>query len=338
MKSDGLFSGLSEALTKKIKKQPQPAFIQPMLATLTEEYFSSDEWFYEHKYDGVRCLAFKKNGVVRLMSRNNKLMNEEYPELVEALEKQKADTFIIDGEIVALNEKGISDFELLQGRMNLLNPQAVASKKKQVPIAYWIFDCMYAEGYTLTQLPLYARKQLLKKLLVFTKVLLFSEHMSGNGIPLFKKACKLGWEGIMAKKADSPYLSKRSRDWLKFKCSMGQELVIGGYTEPQGSRSHFGALLVGYFDKKGIFYYAGKVGTGFSHETLELLGKKLQRITLKKCPFSNYEGPLKNVYWVKPVLVAEFQFAQWTASGKLRVGRYKGLREDKAAKDVIRES
>ncbi len=338
MKNSTLFSGLSETILKKRKKLAQPHFIKPMLAVLTHDYFSSDEWFYEHKFDGERCLAFKKNGKVRLMSRNDKLINDEYPELVVALEKLKADNFIIDGEIVALNKKGISDFELLQGRINLQSLSDISSMKKQVPIYYRIFDLLYADGYLLTQLPLYARKDVLKKLVRFTKMLTFSEHTIGNGVLLFKKACKLGWEGVMAKRADSPYESKRSRNWLKFKCSMGQELVIGGYTEPQGSRSYFGALLVGYYDKKGVFHYAGKVGTGYTQETLALLGKKLQRLEIKKCPFSDYDGHLVRVHWVKPTLVAEFQFAQWTNAGKLRVGRYKGLRNDKAAKDVVKES
>lgn len=334
---NSLFSGLSEAALKMRKKKAQPQFVQPMLAVLTKDYFSSEDWFYEHKYDGERCLAFKKNGKVRLVSRNDKSMKGEYPELVIALEKQTADNFIIDGEIVALNKKGISDFELLQGRINLQNLSGISSMKKQVLIYYRIFDLIYAGGYLLTELPLYARKDLLKKLLKFTKMLTFSEYIRGNGIPLFKKACRLGWEGVMAKRAEGPYVPKRSRDWLKFKCSQGQELVIGGYTEPQGSRSYFGALLVGYYKNEEL-YYAGKVGTGYSHETLEMLGKKLRRLTAKQCPFVDYAGPVVRVHWVKPVLVAEFQFAQWTNAGKLRVGRYKGLRDDKDAKDVVREA
>lgn len=331
---ESLLSDLSEELIKKLKKEPQPYFIKPMLAVLTHDYFSSDDWLYEHKYDGERCLAFKKNGVVRLMSRNENNVNEEYPELVTALEKQEADNFIIDGEIVALNDKGISDFQLLQGRINLQN---LSNSSKKIPIHYRIFDLLYTQSYLITELPLLARKKLLKKTLKFNKTLSYSEHLVGNGVELYKEACKLGWEGIMAKKADSPYFNRRSPAWLKFKCSVGQELVIGGYTIPRGARSYFGALLVGYY-QKGAFKYAGKVGTGFTQQTLELLGKKLQRITVKKCPFSDYDGSLNNVSWVKPSLVAEFQFAQWTKGGKLRVGRYKGLRDDKKAQNVVREA
>ena len=331
-----IFAGLEAELLKKIKKIKQPSFVQPMLATLTTNYFSSDQWFYEHKFDGVRCLAFKKNGVVHLKSRNDKGMNNEYPELVRVLEKQKADNFIIDGEIVARNKSGVSDFELLQGRINLKALEEISAKEKTIPIAYCIFDIVYVEGYDIQTLPLYARKKILKKLLLYNKMLNYSESLPGDGLKLFKKACALHWEGLIVKKNDSPYVGIRSPSWLKFKCTTGQELVIGGYTEPKGSRNYFGALLVGYFNKNKCMY-AGKVGTGFSQEILEMLGKKLQRIETKKCPFSNYEETTRGVHWVRPILVAEFEFAQWTNAGRLRVGRYKGLRNDKAAKDVVKE-
>lgn len=332
-----VFLGLSKDILKKIKKESEPSFILPMLATLTTDYFSSKEWLYEHKFDGERCLAFKKNGKVRLISRNDKTMNAEYPELVQALEKQSADNFVLDGEIVSRNKKGISDFQLLQGRINIRNVADLKLMKKTIPITYCIFDLLYVDGYDIRALPLYVRKVILKKLLKYNKILSYTEHSVGNGVALFKKACQLHWEGLIAKRIDSEYVGVRSRDWLKFKCSASQELVIGGYTEPQGSRSYFGALLVGYYDK-GSLRYAGKVGTGFTHNTLEMLGKKLQKLETKKCPFSDYDKSLLRVHWVKPQLVADFQFAQWTKAGRLRVGRYKGLRDDKNAKDVVRES
>lgn len=323
-------------LLKEGKKIAQPDFVPPMLATLTEEYFSSDDWIYEHKFDGVRCLVFKKNGKVRIMSRNRRVMNSEYPEIAAAFEKQKADDFIVDGEIVATT-KGLSDFELLQSRINLKDLERIQAKIKQVPIALCIFDVMYADGYDLRHLPLLERKKILKKLLKYNKVLLFTEHKVGDGIRFFHKACKEHWEGLIAKKADSIYEGRRSRNWLKFKCVMEQELVIGGYTAPKGSRTDFGALLVGYFEK-GKFKYAGKVGTGFSEETLRILGKKMRALEVKKCPFTNYEDTTRGVHWIRPHLVAEFGFAEWTRDGKLRVGRYKGLRDDKAAKDVVKET
>jgi bifunctional non-homologous end joining protein LigD len=337
MKTKKISSLLPEELLKKVKKIPQPDFIPPMLATLTQDYFSSKEWFYEHKFDGVRCLAFKKNGRVRLLSRNDKSMNDEYPELASALEKQKADNFIIDGEIIALDKKGVSDFQLLQSRMNLRNSVEVKKQQAETPILYRIFDLLYVDGYDIEKLPLYARKEILKKLLSYNKVLTYTEHIVGNGIALFKKACALKWEGVIAKRSDSIYIGKRSRDWLKFKCSASQELIIVGYTDPQGSRKYFGALLVGYYDK-GTLCYAGKVGTGYSHEVIEMLGKKLKKLEIKKSLLHDYDGQIRGVHWVKPVLVADFQFAQWTQGGKLRVGRYKGLREDKKARDVVRET
>jgi bifunctional non-homologous end joining protein LigD len=321
---------------KKCKKERQPSFITPMLATLTTNYFSSSEWLYEHKFDGVRCIAVKKNGKVTLMSRNRNVINREYPELEKALLKQAADNFIIDGEIVALNKKGISDFELLQSRINLTALLAIKEKVREMPIYYHVFDCMYVDGYNICSLPLFVRKKVVKNLLRFNTIIKYSQHLAGNGLTLFKQACKNHWEGLIVKKADSSYVSKRSPNWLKFKCSTGQELVIGGYTQPQGSRTDFGALLVGYY-QQGKLHFAGKVGSGYSHETLEMLGKKLRAVEIKKCPFSHYDGPMSNVHWVTPKLVAEFEFAQWTAGGKLRVPRYKGLRDDKSAKKVIRE-
>jgi bifunctional non-homologous end joining protein LigD len=158
----------------------------------------------------------------------------------------------------------------------------------------------------------------------------------GNGLVLLKKACRSKWEGLIVKRKDSPYVGKRSRDWLKFKCTVGQELIIVGYTPPKGSRKHFGALLVGYYKDKDLIY-AGKVGTGFDQKTLALLGKKLEHLRISTCPLSDYENKREKINWVRPVLVAEFEFAQWTQASKLRVGRYKGLRDDKKAKDVIKE-
>lgn len=333
-----IFFGIPDALIKKRKKTKMPTFVAPMLAMLTTDYFSSKDWFYEHKFDGVRCIAYKKNGILRLMSRNKRKMNDEYPEIVAALEKQRADDFVIDGEIVAIDKAGISDFQLLQGRINVREYTKLSERKKEIPIAYCVFDLMYVDGYDITKLPLFARQKILKRLFSYTKKLVFSQHKTGNGIALFKKACALGWEGLMVKKRDSEYVGVRSRSWLKFKCTEGQELVIGGYTDPRGSRHHFGALLVGYYTKKNEFEYAGKVGTGFTQEILTMLGKKLKRLEVKKSPFLNFEGPTAYVHWVKPVLVGEFQFAEWTQAGKLRVGRYKGLRDDKNAKDVVREN
>jgi bifunctional non-homologous end joining protein LigD len=336
MKKNSILSILPTSLIHKCKKKPQPTFMPLMLATLTKNYFSRPDWIYEHKFDGERCLVVKKKGVVHLLSRNRRLINNEYPELAAALKKQKADNFIIDGEIVAKNEKGVSDFQLLQSRINLGNPYEIETKTKQVPIHYCIFDCLYVEGHDICDLPLLIRKKILKKLLRYNSILSFTEHKTGNGLQYFKYACKHKWEGLIAKKADSVYVGVRSPNWLKFKCSIGQELVIGGYTSPRNTRTDFGALLVGYY-QNGKLQYAGKVGTGFSQDTLHMLGKTMRAIETDTCPFDQYDGSKTNVHWLKPKLVAEFEFAQWTQGGKLRVGRYKGLRTDKKATNVVKE-
>ncbi len=332
-----LFSGIEKKDLEKRKKMAEPTFIDPMLATLTAHYFSSKDWIYEHKFDGERCLAFKKNGKVTLKSRSNKEMNEEYPDLVKQLTEQHADNFAIDGEIVALNKNGLSDFQLLQGRINLRSIAKVSKKELVIPIYYRIFDLVYVDGYDIRDLPLLVRKAILQKLLNYNEVLTYSEHSSTNGLKFFQEACKLHWEGLIAKRSQSPYVGKRSPDWLKFKCIMEQELVIIGYTDPKGSRTDFGALLVGYYDGKRLLY-AGKVGTGFSEVTLRMLGAKLRKLQISTCPASNYSESTAGIHWVKPELVAEFKFAEWTKANRLRTPRYKGLRDDKAAKDVIKET
>jgi len=331
------FSGLSPEILAKRKKLAEPSFIDPMLATLTDKYFSSKDWIYEHKFDGERCLAFKKHGKVTIKSRNKRVINDEYPELVIALTQQPAHDFVIDGEIIAVEKKGgLSDFQLLQGRINLRIDKKIAQQEKNVPIYYQIFDIMYADGYDIRELPLLARKKILKNTLNFKGVLKYSDHRSTEGLKFFKEACKLHWEGLIAKRAKSTYQGIRSRDWLKFKCVMEQELVIIGYTEPKGSRTDFGALLVGYYKGKKLMY-AGKVGTGFNQEVLKMLGARLRKLKTSTSHVSNYTLSTKDVHWVKPKLVAEFKFAEWTRGGRLRVGRYKGMRDDKKAHDVVKE-
>lgn len=328
-----VFDKIPTDILKLRIKEKQPEFIQPMLATLTKDYFSSPDWIYEHKFDGVRCLAFKKKGKVTLLSRNKNNMNNTYPEIVTALEKQNSDNFVLDGEIIA-EKNGVANFEMLQSRMNVKNVSK--TKHKQLTITYCIFDVPYIDGYNIENLPLNYRKLILAKVLDYNKILVNTQYKVNDGIKMFHKACKMKWEGVIAKRFDSIYLHKRSTNWLKFKCVLEQELVIGGFTTPKGNRSYFGALLVGYY-QNGEFKYAGKVGTGYSEFTLEFLGKKLEKLKTTKCPFTDYDGNFKNVHWVKPKLVAEFGFAEWTNAGKLRVGRYRGLRNDKDAKEVVKE-
>ncbi|HLB40472.1 MAG TPA: non-homologous end-joining DNA ligase, partial [Candidatus Babeliales bacterium] len=292
----------------------QPRFIKPMLATLTSDYFASPEWLYEHKFDGIRCIASKQAGQVRLFSRNRRLMNQTYPELVAALQAQTADNFIVDGEIIASGPTGTADFQALQSRINLLDPVKLATERRKIKIAFCIFDLLYLAGHDLRPLPLLSRKKYLKQLLKYNQRLIYTTHRTGDGLKFFQQACKLHWEGLIVKRSASPYVSRRSTDWLKFKCIMQQELVIGGYTAPQGARQHFGALLVGYY-QADKFKYAGKVGTGFSQATLQFLAQKMTPLETDHCPFGDpraVPAGRSQITWLKPKLVAEFQFAEWT--------------------------
>lgn len=316
-----------------LHKKTMPSFIKPMLAQLTDTPFSHKDWIFERKLDGERCVIFKKGNNVVLKSRNNKILNESYPEIVTLLKKLSLPPCIIDGEIVAFANK-VTDFSLLQERFGL-NYAAKLSPPK-VPAYYYAFDIMYCDGYLLTHLPLLTRKSILKNLITFKGIFRYVTHKNKNGEQYFKQACKDKWEGLIAKKRESTYLSKRSSNWLKFKCSNEQEFVIGGYTQPSGSRINFGALLLGYYEK-GKLHYAGKVGTGFNETMLTELGKKLKKYETKKNPFINYDLATKDVYWVKPILVCEIQFTEWTITNKLRHPSFLGLRRDKLAKDVKKE-
>jgi DNA ligase D-like protein (predicted ligase) len=301
--------------------------IEPMKAVLADKPFSDPAWIFERKLDGIRCLAIKDASGVRLMSRTGRLMNHEYPAVVEALESEPSKEFVADGEIVAF-ENGITSFSRLQRR-----------GRERVPVFLYLFDLPQYEGEDLTTLPLRERKARLRRALEFGGPLRFNPHRNGErGEELYREACKKGLEGVMAKRADSPYRSGgRSRDWLKLKCHAEQELVIGGYTAPKGSRTEFGALLVGYYDQSGTLRYAGKVGTGFDQHTLEELGARLRGLEQDESPFEPFKPIPPGTHWARAELVAQIAFAEWTRDGRLRHPRYLGLRDDKPARDVVRE-
>jgi bifunctional non-homologous end joining protein LigD len=303
-----------------------------MLATLTHDTFSDPGWIYERKLDGVRCLVFRQGRQVRLVSRNRKAMNDTYPELVEALSAQACSDFVADGEIVAF-EGNRTSFSRLQGRLGLQDPEE--ARRSGIAVYLYLFDLLHLEGHDVTPLPLRDRKRLLKRALDFEGRLRFTPHRVEQGQAFLEEACEKGWEGVIAKRADAPYRHSRSRDWLKFKCVNRQELVIGGYTDPKGSRVGFGALLVGYYER-GELRYAGKVGTGYDDETLEALGSRLERLERESAPFESTPRE-KGVHWVRPELVGEFGFTEWTEDGKLRHPRFVGLRNDKDPKEVRRE-
>jgi len=304
---------------------PPPQTAGAMKAVLTDDRFSDPNWIYERKLDGIRCIAIRSEKSLKLLSRNDLPQNDRYPELVEALEAERCQQFAIDGEVVAFQGSETS-FALLAER-----------HQHWVPVFLYVFDVLWLEGHDVRRLPLRTRKRLLRGALQFHGNVCWTQYRNRDGEALFKEACRKGWEGLMAKRADSPYVATRSKDWLKFKCEHGQELVVGGYTEPRGSRVEFGALLLGYY-RDGRLEYAGKVGTGFDTETLHELGTELRELKRSDSPFAD-PGSIKerHVTWVEPKLVAEVGFTEWTRDGRLRHPRFQGLRDDKDAREVVRE-
>ena len=312
----------------------QPDWFEPELATLTRDRFSDPAWFYERKLDGERCLAFRDGGELRLMTRNRKIVSSTYPELVEAFLAQQADDFVLDGEVVAFSD-GQTRFAQLQQRMQVARPSA--ELLRTVPVQYYLFDVLWADGTDLRRQPLRERNQRLHELLDFADPLRYTEHRVGDGVEFYSEACRLGWEGLIAKRADAPYVAGRTKDWLKFKCENNQEFVIGGYTDPRGSRIGFGALLLGVYDSDGQLVYAGKVGTGFNEQTLHRLYDELSKLEQDRSPFDRGSPRQAGVHWVKPRLVGQVGFSEWTTAGELRHPRFQGLRRDKSPADVIRE-
>jgi bifunctional non-homologous end joining protein LigD len=317
------FAKLSPEERAVLEPATRPDKVTPMKAVLTDDRFSDPQWIYERKLDGIRCVAIKAEQRVRLLSRNDLSLNGRFPEVVSALEADTATDFVLDGEVVAFAGSQTS-FARLQQR-----------GERPVAVFYYVFDLLYLAGHDVTALPLRARKALLRRALDFHGPVRLTPHRNRDGEALFREACRKGWEGLIAKRADSPYVHGRSRDWLKFKCSAEQELVIGGFTAPRGSRTDLGALLLGYY-QDGRLRYAGKVGTGFNHAELARLARLLAPLRRDGPPFAD-EVREKHVTWVQPRLVAEVGFSEWTRDGRLRHPRYLGLRDDKAASEVVRE-
>jgi bifunctional non-homologous end joining protein LigD len=293
-----------------------------MKAVLTSDRFSDPDWIYERKLDGIRCISVKTTAGVRLWSRNHLSLNDRFPELAQALGHDPGE-FVVDGEVVAFAGAQTS-FARLQQR-----------GERQVRVFYYIFDLLHVAGHDTTALPLRTRKALLGRALVFRDPIRLTNHRNRDGEALYHDACRKGWEGVIAKRAQSTYEGGRSRDWLKFKCSAEQELVIGGFTPPRGSRTDLGALLLGYYDH-GRLRYAGKVGTGFTHATLRDLAGRLEPLRRDASPFAD-EVRERGATWVEPVLVAQVGFTEWTRDARLRHPRFLGLRDDKPATEVVRE-
>jgi bifunctional non-homologous end joining protein LigD len=322
-------SGWREALPEDeralVRPGPPPTGAAAMKAVLTDERFSDPAWIFERKLDGIRCIAVRDGGPVRLLSRNDLSLDARYPELATALTGEPRERFAVDGEVVAFEGSRTSFARLAQ------------RGHRRVPVFLYVFDLLWLDGCDVRALPLHARKRLLRSELTFADGVRLTPYRRAAGEALFEAACRKGWEGVIAKRADSPYSDRRSRDWLKFKCEQGQELVVGGYTAPRGARTEFGALLLGSYDD-GRLRYAGKVGTGFDQATLRDLGARLRALERPDPPFADAHAIReRGVTWVEPELVAQVGFTEWTGAGRLRHPRFLGLRDDKAARDVVRE-
>jgi bifunctional non-homologous end joining protein LigD len=313
-----------------------------MKALLSEHLPTGDAWVYELKFDGVRGLAVKQKGSVNFISRNNKTLTSRYPDLSRALARIPAKEFMLDGEIVALDPEGKPSFQLLQAsRIPGSDP---------APLFYYVFDALQLDGRDLTGLPLLRRKEIARSLLEGAgDPIRFSDGILADSERIVKEMQARGLEGLIAKRRDSKYkIGRRSGAWVKFKWTTEQEFVIGGYTAPQGTRAHFGSILVGYY-KKGKLMFASKVGTGFDHRLLKSLFDQFQKLRQTACPFSNLpEGSrwspgltaaeMRRCTWIKPTLVCQVRFAEWTRDGHLRHPAFLGLREDKHPRDVVRET
>jgi bifunctional non-homologous end joining protein LigD len=302
-----------------------PKRLQPMLATLTDAPFDDKDWIFEDKYDGFRMVATIEAGRATLYSRNGKIISHSYIEVAKALESIKLDA-VIDGELVAIGSDGLSHFQLLQN-----------ARRHQAKLRYYAFDLMFQDGDDLRALPLLERKQRLMAILPKHKLIAFSQHRATFGRKFFHEADRHGLEGVMAKRVDSKYLSgARTDDWLKIKTSKRQEVVIAGFTAPKRTRPFFGALALAVREGKE-WRFIGHVGAGFSHETLKELHGKLIKIKTANSPFPKKVRGEASTTWVKPTLVAEVKFTEWTNSGEMRHPVYLGLRADKRPEDVVRE-
>jgi bifunctional non-homologous end joining protein LigD len=319
-----------------------PKFIEPMKALLVDAPPQGD-WLFEIKFDGFRAMAYRDRNGTRLLSRNNKDFAEKFPEVFNAITSLDVEDAVIDGEIVAIDEKGLSSFQLLQ---------AYNVGEKRPPILFYAFDLLQWNGEDLRKRPLVERKTKLEDLLKGAPPQIrFSTSLGNQPEPLLEQARKLGIEGLIGKRANSVYEEgQRSGNWIKLKLHHEQEFVIGGYTPPGGSRPYFGALLVGVYNG-GVLKFAGKVGTGFNTKLLHSLHTQFKKIAIDECPFADLPekrtgrygqgitaAEMKRCHWVKPVLVCQLKFTEWTRDDRLRHPVFLGLREDKSAKEVVREN
>jgi len=319
-----------KALKAKRVKLPTTAKVQ--LATLTKDAPAGDDWIHEIKFDGYRMLCRIDRGKARFISRNGRDWTAKFPTLVEEVCFLPVKRAMLDGEVVVMQPDGTTSFQALQNAF-----QTASATSFQ----FFCFDLLYLDGYDLRQAPIEDRKAILRRIIPDDAHVKFSDHVVGDGATVFAEASRLHLESIVSKRLGRPYTAGRGGDWLKIKCSLREEFVIGGFTAPSGSRNHFGALSIGYYDDEHCLRYTGRVGTGFDDRTLRDLHGKLTKLVQKASPFSDlsgHTGQARGVTWVKPLLVAQIEFSNWTNERQLRHPSFQGLREDKPAKDVVRES
>lgn len=297
-----------------------------MLATLHDKAFDNKDWLFEVKWDGYRIITLKNKDSAELVTRNQQNYSSKYPSIQKALLKIKHSA-VIDGEVVALNSNGISDFQMLQNYQ----------KTGKANLAYYVFDLLWLEGHNLRNLPLTKRKEILKDIIPETGQIKFSEQIFEKGNELFKAAQKAGLEGIMAKLSESKYYEGiRTKHWLKIKTELRQEAIICGYTAPQGSRKYFGALLLGVYGN-GKLIYIGHTGTGFNEISLKQIWDKMKKNVSQNCPFEKIPKSNKPVTWLKPKMICEVKFSNWTSDNLMRHPVFEGLRDDKNAEEIFRE-
>jgi len=314
------------------RKRLMPDFVAPQLATLVKDAPEGEEWLHELKFDGYRMLCHLNRGKVRFWSRNQKDWTDKFPNVAKALKAVPVTNAILDGEIVIVDKAGRSSFQGLQQSMG---------KSGRATFVFQIFDLIYLDGLDLTSTPLVQRKLRLEELLASMKgdtALRYSEHVEGSGKQFFKQACEYGIEGIISKLAESPYQSTRNRNWLKAKCIKRQEFVVAGYTPSKKAFPGFGSLILGVHEK-GKLIYSGRVGTGFTIKQRLEIQKKLDRISQPAMPFAEKpkDPGLRDAHWAQLQLVAEVEFAEWTADGSIRHPSFQGLREDKKVAEIVRE-
>ena len=321
---------------KGAREAAMPSAIEPMSGTIAEQVPRGDDWLFEVKWDGVRAIAFVEDEELRLQARSGIRCERQYPELAVIPHQVAASTAVLDGEIAVLDEKGVSQFHLIQPRIANADPNTVAHLTRSTPVLYFVFDLLYLEGYDLRGTPLEKRRELLDQVVTPGGPLRISTAFRGGGEQMLDAARENGLEGILAKHRTSLYESRRSSEWRKIKIVSEQEFVIGGFTEPQGARDYFGALVLGV-QADGKLRWAGNVGTGFDQKSLGEVYARLKPLITTKCPFEERPKPARGMTWVKPELVCQVKYAHWTQDQRLRAPVFLGLRNDKPAEAVARE-